>query len=181
LLIAGAVSGTGVSTNGSFASSDARDISLEGLGMLSGSISASYTERLSFGGSVTYPSLNQVITFSGAYDAGYETAPTLAAIAGTYTGRAGNIRGSDPGTLTVSTTGALSGGGSSGCKLTGSVVPRAKGNVYKATINFGGSPCFLANTTLTGVAYFEAPTKRLYAVLMTSARNDGMIFAGAKP
>lgn len=181
LLIAGAVVGTGTSSNGSFSSTSAKDINLEGLGLLSGSLSASYTQQKSLNGSVSYPSLNQTVTFTGAYDSAFQTTPTLAAVAGTYTGRVGHPRGNEAASVMVSSTGAISGRGSSGCLVSGSLTPRSKGNVYTTSVTFGGSPCLLPNTTLTGASYFDAATKRLYAVGMTSVRDNGMIFAGAKP
>lgn len=180
-LIAGAVVGTGTSSNGSFSSTSARDINLEGLGLLSGSLSASYTQQKSLNGSINYPSLNQTVTFTGAYDSAFQTTPTLAAVAGTYTGRVGHPRGNEAASVTVSSMGAISGRGASGCVVSGSLTPRAKGNVYTTSVTFGGSPCLLPNATLTGASYFDAATKRLYAVGMTSARDNGMIFAGAKP
>jgi hypothetical protein len=179
-VIAGAVVGTGTSSNGSFSSTSAKDINLEGLGLLSGSLSASYTQQKSLNGSISYPS-NQTVTFTGAYDSAFQTTPTLTAVAGTYTGRVGHPRGNEAASVTVSSSGAMSGRGSSGCVVNGSLTPRAKGNVYTTTVTFGGSPCLLPNTTLTGASYFDAATKRLYAVGMTSARDNGIIFAGAKP
>lgn len=180
-LISGAAVGTGISTNGSFSSTNAKDINLEGLGLVSASVSASYTQKKSFNGSIAYPSTNQTITFAGTYNAAYESTPTLTAIAGTYTGRAGSPSGVESGTVTITASGALSGRGSSGCAITGSVEPRAKGNVYNVVTTFGGSPCRLPNATVRGAAYFDATTRRLYSVGLTSARTDGFIYAGSKP
>lgn len=179
-IIAGAAVGSGTALDGSFSSSNTRDINLEGLGLLSASVSAKYTAKKSFSSTINYPSLNQTITATGTYDANYELTPSLAIITGSYTGRAGAPSGTESASLTISSAGTIAGIGSSGCGFSGTVAPRAKGNVYNAAITFGGSPCLRPNATLTGAAYFDAATKRLYAVGLTVARDDGVIFAGSK-
>lgn len=180
-LIAGVVQGTGTGRNGSFTSSNGVDINLQGSGVLPANVSAGYALKQFLNGSITYPTLSQTITFTGVYDNKYELAPSLAALAGTYTGTAANPSGSESATLTVSTLGAVSGSGVSGCTFSGTVTPRAKGNAYNATLTFGGSPCLFANTTVTGGAYFDALNKRLYAVGLKAARDNGVIFVGTKP
>jgi hypothetical protein len=179
-IIAGAGTGNGTALNGSFTSTNGLDINLEGLGILAASVSASYVQKKSFNGTVAYPSLNQTITFTGTYDVLYESAPSLSAIAGTYAGSVGIPSKTESATLTISTAGLLTGLGSGGCRLTGTVSPRAKGNVYNVSAAFGGAPCLLPNTALTGVAYYDAPSRRLYAVGLTAARDNGAIYAGTK-
>ena len=49
-LLAGVVQGNGTSNNGSFTSATAKDFNLEGPGVLSATIAASYTERQSLNG-----------------------------------------------------------------------------------------------------------------------------------
>jgi len=180
-VIAGAVVGNGTSSNGSFTSTNARDINLDGIGFQSATVSGSYRQNTSLTGTVTYPALGQSITFSANYDPAYLNTPTLAAVAGTYSGRVGLPSGTESATLTVSSAGVISGRGSSGCVVSGSITPKAKGNAYTTSVTFGGSPCLLANATVTGAAYFDASTKRLYAVSLNSSRTTGMIFAGSKP
>jgi hypothetical protein len=180
-VIAGVVQGTGSAADGTFSSTNARDFNLEGMGVLSAQLSASYVVKQSLTGSITYPSLNQTNTFAGTYDSDYELTPSLAAIAGTYSGDAASPGGSENTTLTVSTTGAISGTGASGCTFTGAAAPRARGNAYNASITFGGAPCLYPGVTVSGGAYFDAGTKSLYAVALTSARDNAVIFLGAKP
>jgi hypothetical protein len=179
-VIAGAVIGSGSASNGSFSSTDARDFNLEGLGVLSANISASYTIKQTFNGTVTYPSLSQTITFTGAYDALYETPSSLATIAGNYVGTGGAPFLVEKVSITVSDAGAITGTGTSGCKFNGTVVPRPKGNLYNLSATFGGAPCKLANTAFAGIAYFDTATKRLFAVGQTAARDNGGIYIGLK-
>jgi hypothetical protein len=179
-VIAGAIQGTGTSSNGSFTSTNAKDINLEGAGIINGSVSASYVQRQSLNGSITYTS-SPSNTFTSTYSADYELTPTLTALAGTYTGTAASPAGAESATLTVTAGGAITGAGASGCTLTGTVAPRSQGNAYDATITFGGAPCLAANTTVTGGIYFDAASKRAYAVALNAARTDGVIYTGTKP
>ena len=179
-IIAGAVQGTGSPSNGSFSSTNAKDINLEGLGLLSTTLAASYTPKQSLSGTVTYPSLGQTVTFSGTYDPRYDVAPSLAIIAGNYSGQAGSTAGAENATLSVTSTGVISGIGTSGCTFSGVATPRSKGNVYNTSVTFGGAPCLLPNGMLTGVAYFDSSTMRLYVIAMTSGRDAGVIYAGTK-
>lgn len=181
-IIAGAVQGSGTSNNGSFSSSNALDFNLEGNGILATTVSASYTQKQSFNGTVTYPTLNnQTVTFTTTYSTDYDQTPSLATIASTYTGSSAVKAGSESGTVTISSSGAVTSVGSGGCTSTGTVTPRAKGNVYNVSVTFGAAPCSNANSTATGIGYFDAATKRLYALGLNSARSDGFIFVGTKP
>jgi len=177
-VIAGVVQGTGSSDGGTFASNNAKDFNLEGLGVLPASVSASYTQKQSLAGSIVYNTGS--VTFSSSYNAAYETTPTLAAVAGTYTGQVALSVGIQTATLTVSSGGAIAGIGN-GCSFTGTATPRTDGNAYNASITFGGAPCFFANQTFAGIGYFDAPNKRLYAAAPNAARTDGVLFVGTKP
>ena len=179
--IAGVIEGTGTSLNGSFSSSDARDFNLEGLGVNTATVSATYNAKQTLNGSVTYPSLNQSSTFTSTYNTAYDQAPSLATIAGTYSGSAAVIGGSESATVTVSAAGAVSGAGASGCQFTGTAAAHAHGNVYDLSVTFGGAPCINGTSTVTGIGYFNATTKTLYSAALNSARSNGFIFVGTKP
>lgn len=176
--IAGVVQGTGSSSAGAFSSSNARDFNLEGLGVLPATVSASYSSKQSFNGTIAYSA--GTTTFTSAYDASYEITPSLASVAGTYTGQVALSVGVQAATVTVSSSGAISGGGN-GCSISGAASPRTDGNAYNLSITFGASPCFFANQTFTGIGYFNSSTKRLYAAAPNAARTDGVLFVGTKP
>lgn len=180
-VIAGAVQGTGSALNGSFTSTNGRDINLEGLGVLSASVSASYQLKASLNGTIAYPTLNQSPTFTSVYDARDETAPSLAAIAGTYAGRAGSSRVVEDGTVTISLSGVVMARGESGCTSSGRITPRAHGNAYDLTFTFGGAPCLYPQALFTGGAYYDAATRRVYGVALNASRDAGFIFSGVKP
>ena len=179
--IAGAVQGTGASNSGTFSSSNARDFNLESLVVLPATVSAMYVPKQSFNATITYAAGAPVAT-TGTYDADYETVPSLATLAGTYTGQAVTLAGVVANaTLTVSTSGAVSGLSAGGCAATGSASPRTDGNAYNMTITFGGGTCAFANQTLSGIGYFNSVAKRLYAAAPNAARDDGVLFVGTKP
>lgn len=180
IVIAGVVQGTGTSNAGTFSSSNARDFNLEGLGVLSASVSANYVERQSLNGTVAY-SAGGTTAFTTNYDASYESAPSLAALSGSFTGQVASSAGTENATVAVSSAGAVSGSGVSGCGVSGSVSPRAHGNAFNVSLTFGGAPCLFANQTLSGVAYFNAATNRLYAAAPNASRSDGVLFVGVKP
>jgi hypothetical protein len=179
-VIAGVVQGTGTSNAGTFSSGNARDFNLEGLGVLSASVSANYVAKQSLNGAVAY-SAGGTTSFTSNYDATYEAAPSLAALAGSFSGQVASSAGTESATVAVSSAGVISGSGASGCAVSGSVSPRARGNAFNVSLTFGGTPCLFANQTLSGVAYFNSAAKRLYAAAPNASRSDGVLFVGVKP
>lgn len=180
-VIAGAVQGTGTSAGGSFSSSDGRDFNLEGQGINSTTVSASYFAKQSLNGSISYPALNQIVTFSSAYNAAYDQTPSLSAVSGNFTGNASVAGGSEAASLAISTTGVITGSGAGGCTFNGNAIPRAKGNIYDISVTFGGGVCANGTSTVTGIGYFDSGAKRLYGAALNTARTNGFIFVGTKP
>lgn len=177
-VIAGVVQGNGTSNNGSFSSTNARDFNLEGLGVLAATVSASYNSRQSLNGTVTYAA--GATTFTSTFSTAYDATPSLAELAGTFDGQVALSRGLENASVTVSATGSMSGVGASGCAVTGSATPRARGNVFDVSLSFGSSPCLFANQTMTGIGYFDSAAKRLYAAAPNANRTDGVLFVGVK-
>lgn len=180
--IAGVVQGSGSSLNGSFSSADGIDFNLEGQGINAASVAVSYRVRQSFNGSVSYPGLNQTYTFTSTYNPDYEQSPSVAAIAGTYTGVA-SVAGSDElSTIVVSPPGIVAGTGlSSGCKFLGTARPRARGNIYDVSVAFSGGACSSGTSTVAGIGYLDSDAKRLYLAALNKSRSNGLIFVGIKP
>lgn len=142
VVIGGIVQGSGTSNNGSFSSTNARDFNLEGLGVLNATVSASYNARQSLNGLVSYAS-GGTTTFTSTFNAAYDTTPSLAAVAGTFTGQVAFSQGVENATVTISPNGMLSGTGASGCTVSGNVATRSRGNVYNLILAFGGGTVFL--------------------------------------
>ena len=181
---AGFVQGNASSFNGVFSSANARDFNLEGLGILTATISGSYVNRQSLNGTLTYTTAGTT-TFTSTFSTNYDTTPTIAAIAGTYSGATAAITGPTPtvdfASMTIASDGTLSGSGSSGCTFTGSATPRTKGNAYVVSLAFGAAPCVFAGQTFTAIGYFDAAKKALYAAAPDSARTSAVFFLGTKP
>lgn len=179
--IGGVVQGTGSATNGSLTSSDARDFNLEGLGVLPATLSSTYTQQQTLSGLVAYGP-GSTVSFSGSYVSTAQTAaPSLTTLAGAFSGQVASSAGLENAVVNVSTSGALSGAGSSGCTVAGTVTPRQKGLAYYMSLRFGGPPCLFANQTLAGIVYFDASNRRLYAAAPNGNRTDGVLFVGTKP
>ena len=179
-LIAGVVQGNGISNNGSFTSANARDFNLEGSGVLSATISGSYAERQSLSGSIIYSGVVGA-TFTSTFVPAYDATPSLASLAGTYTGQSGSSGGVESTTVTVASNGVFTGVGASGCSFTGTFTPRVHGNIFDGSLTYGGAPCLLPGSTVVGIAYLDVSNNRLYAAAPTSNRADGVIFLGTKP
>lgn len=179
-LIAGAFVGNASAQNGSYTVSNGLDFNLEGSGINAASIAGTYGQKASISGSVNYTNPANNVTFTGTYVTDYDATPSLANVAGTYSGQTAVKAGVDSGTGVIDAAGNISTTGASGCKSTGKLTPRAKGNVFNITINFGAAPCATPNGSVTGVAYYNTATKYLYAVGLNAGRSDGVIFVGLK-
>lgn len=177
-IIAGVVQGTGTSSGGTFSSSNAVDFNLESPSVQAATVSANYSSKQSFNGTITYAIGS--VTFTSAYNTDYETVPSFAVLAGTFSGQVATSLGVQAATVTISPSGVVS-GGAGGCSISGTTSPRTDGNAYNFSITFGAAPCAFPNQTFAGIAYFNSVTKRLYAAAPNAARNDGVLFVGTKP
>lgn len=177
-LIAGADQGHASFTGGTFSSGDLKDFNLEGLGISNGTVSGTYAPASNIAGSVAFSS--SVVNFSASYDTAFSAPTNQAAVAGNYSGLAAVVGGTEPATLTVTAAGALSGVSQRGCRFSGAAIPRATGNVYSVSVTFAGGVCANGTSTVTGVAYFDAGTSRVYAAALSQGRTNGFIFAGGK-
>jgi hypothetical protein len=181
-LIASLVQGNGTSNNGSFTSANAKDFNFEGSGVLNATIAASYVERQSINGSVSYPGPS-VTTFTSTYDTAYDTTPTLASLAGTYTGQAGSSAagGVQSATVTVTPTGAFTVVEADGCRLSGTASPRSRGNIFDQRVTFGPAPCEFPGVTLVGIAFLDVPNRRVYGAAPVGNRTNAVFYVGTRP
>lgn len=174
--LAGLVQGTGTSHSGSFGSSNTRDFNLEGAGIRAATMSGTYVQNKSFHGTIAY--LNgDTGSFTSTYDADYEIAPNMNLVAGNYSGLRAD---SQTVSMTLGSAGTVSGSFTDGCTFAGSFSPRAKGNVFNATVTFGDGACSNGTDTVDGVAFYDAATQRLYSAAFNSVRTNSFIFIGTK-
>ena len=147
--------------------------------MQDATISADIAAHQFLNGSIAYSGAGTV-TFTSSYNTAYDTAPTVASLAGVYTGQAGSSGGVQTATVTAAANGTFTGTEQSGCTFTGTVTARTRGNVFDQSITFSGPPCFFPDRTFLGIVYFDIPTQRLYAAAPNNDRTDAAIFFGTK-
>ncbi len=173
-VLAGLIQGTGTSHAGSFGSSNTRDFNLEGAGIHAATMNGSYVQNKSFHGTMAYITGNTE-SFTSTYEADSESALNL--VAGTYAGLRADHHTV---TVTVDSVGTLSGHSSDGCTVTGTLSPRAKGDVFHTFLTFEGGACRHGTERVTGVALYDAATQRLYSAALDRARTTSFIFFGTK-
>lgn len=183
-VVSGVVHGTGTSENGVFTSANAKDFNFDDVSVLSATISATYTARQWFSGSIAYPGLG-AFTFNHAFNAGYDTEPLLATLVGSYQGTARHV-GSQISTMAVQvwpdgrigSAVAVPAGTSDPnvCPFGGTVTPRAHGNVFDVSITTAVPGCFFGNSTATGIAYLTTAG----VVILATDRSNMLLFVGTK-
>ena len=178
--IAGVIQGSGTSNNGIFTSSNTKDFRIgTPVPALDATLSADSATRQFLNGSIAYSGAGPV-TFTSSYNTAYDTAPTVASLAGVYTGQAGSSGGVQTATVTALADGTFTGVEQSGCRFTGKVTARVRGNIFDQSVTSGGFPCFFAGRTFQGIVYFDIPTRRLLVVAPNNDRTDAAIFFGTK-
>lgn len=183
--VLGAIIGTGTLTNGSFSSSNGLDLNLAGTATQTPqavTLSASYTQQQSLNGSLSYTSSGKTATFTSVYNNSYATLPSMAALAGAYTGiiatkdlNEGNVA------LTIAQDGTVTGQLSCGCQINGALAPRSDGMAYVANLSMVGGDHILSNKTFAGNVYLDATQNRLYIVGNIVGTTDTVVFVGTKP
>ena len=177
----GFVQGVGSVSGNTFTANNGRDFNLADNAVFAGSVSATFTPRQSFSGTV-YPGGT---TFSLVYDARFDSTPNLAAVAGTYGGQAAAIPGygiegagaaiASNGTIYFASTFD----GVNFCNALGALFPRSDGNAYNTGITFGEG-CANQGQTYTGVSFLDASGKQLTTLIVDNNRTTGGIFIGVK-
>jgi hypothetical protein len=173
-VVAGFVQGSTLSGVDTFSTTDSVDFNLEGSGIrINGVIAGGgYVPQATMDGFINFQ-LQLPDNFNATYSVDYNLTPSLATLAGTYSGSAATQGGTEFASLAVSETGAISGSSASGCAYSGTAAARATGNVYNFSITFAGSPCFNGTATVTGVAYLQGTT--LIAMGLSANRTSGVV------
>jgi hypothetical protein len=185
--VAGVIQGSSGTGTGLWSSTDGMDFNLEAEtpSVLAATMSAGFVAKKTFEGTITYSSGAAKATFTAAYDATYESVPTVAALAGTYTGQVGLSTGVKTAKVTVAAGGGIIGtvpiDNTSTCAFSGTATPRTDGNAYDMALLLGAAPCPTPNLRVAGIAYFDAAIKKLYVAAPNVARTDGVLFLGTKP
>jgi hypothetical protein len=172
--LAGVVQAPGTSNKGSFASGSARNLDVQDNSVRSATLSASYTAKTSFSGSITF-SFVDVISFTTTYGLAYDSIPDLANLAGRHTGRAalpGRFADID---FSVDGSGAIT--GVTPCNFSGLFTPRSHANVFDAAMTFSDPSCAGAGfaEALEGIAFFDGG--KLFIGVLDGNRESGFAIA----
>lgn len=178
LVVGGLIQGNGTSSaSTSYSSSNIKDFSVEGSGVRDGSLSSTFEASLFFNGTTTYA----ITTFASlAFTTSIfasTTPASLATVAGNYSGTYGESPAARQTlTLTVTSTGAISGASGTGCRINGTVSPRALDNNLDLSITFGSAPCTMPTATISGLVINNTSTHVLYGGATSSDRSKAAVF-----
>lgn len=178
--VAGMLAGAGSTSNNKYGSTQGYDFNFEGSGLHDTIMSATVVPQTSLNGSISQLGTEQNVSFTTGYNAVFEQAPSLSEVAGSFTGIGFQRDFSQLESMRIGSDGAISSGVFSSCKISGSIAPRSNVSAYNFSVTFGAAPCHKPNTTVTGIAYYDKAARSFFAISISSAHNDGYIFAGGK-
>ena len=141
-------------------------------------MTAAAVAKSSLTGAVSYMG-GTVVKFTSTYDTAFELTPTLAELAGSYSGQAVSLIGVQATQVVIAQSGAFT-GSVAGCSFTGTATPRTDANAFDISVAFADPPCLFSNQTLIGLAYYDASTRGLVALAPNLARTDGFLAVGTK-
>ena len=139
---------------------------------IAATLSGTFTAGTSITATVTAGGASATVQLApaAATTCNYDSAATLAAVAGNRPGFFSNDRG----TVVVAANGSFTSTTSSGCSISGTVLPRASGkNVYDVTVTFGGAPCGIPNGTGADNAIITNLTGGTRQLAIAVATSDG--------
>ena len=173
LFVSGLTRGT-LTTSGTAVS--AADLRMHDLGtgaVAAGTLSGTFTAGTRITATVTSGGASATVQLApaAATTYNYDSAATLAAVAGNWPGFFSN----DTGTVVVAANGGFTSTTASGCKVSGTVLPRASGkNVYDVTVSFGTAACNVpVGTTAAGNAIITNLTGGARQLAIAVATSDG--------
>jgi hypothetical protein len=137
-------------------------------------MNGSYVPNKSFQGTLAYFNGNTE-SFTSTSDGDSESALNMTQLAVNYSGLPADHHTV---TVTVDSTGRLSGHSSEGCTIAGTLSPHARGNIFHASMTLEGGACGTGTETLTGVAFYDIATQRLYIAALNNPRTNTYLFLG---
>jgi hypothetical protein len=157
---------TGSVKSGTFSASDFTGAGLDG--------------ALAEDGTVTTFTATSMLGSVWDYGTTFQTPASLSSTSGAWTG---TLLDGMTTTVTISSTGSVT-GSSSGCSFTGTVVPdSSQKNFYDVSLTFGDSPCAFPNQTANGIGVeyllSDGVTNQLL-VPVTVGNSAGTVFAAER-
>lgn len=181
--IAGIIQGRGDNHDGGFSASGATLLSLEDNVDTRIELTASAVAQSALSGTLQLASAAPAVSlpdpsaFSATYAPSPQPAPTLADLAGLYSGLVTNASGTTSATVTIGAGGHFSGSNSEGCSLSGDAGAPA-GKVFTLTLRFGDEAACGANSGLeaSGVLVYDA--NQVTVLALDGSRRNSFIFNG---
>jgi hypothetical protein len=187
-VVQGMVDGHATSSAGSFSSTDALDFTPLPLRRSGATIRATYVAQQSLNGTVVATSgeFSHTDSFSATYQPAYGTEPTLALLAGTYSGSGATRSGTGKLSVTVDGSGQLTGTlmtPAEACSVTGAVTSRGNGRaILNVRLSLAGASCTLNGLAVEG-AVSSLPLNAgsaLYLSTLLLDRSNGLVAVIAK-
>jgi len=118
-------------------------------------------------------------TFTASYVAGSGQPPSLAAVAGYYTGYSGHVDGRQQASFTVTADGKF-GGTNPVRAFSGTITPRATVNAFDWTVSALAGSCIFGLGPISGIFYYDAAAQRIHGFAPFDARQDEFFVVGTK-
>jgi hypothetical protein len=179
----GVVQGTMTAADGAISSADAVNFPIsilqEGAGVArKSSVSGTYVAQGQLQLTISSTTITRNVT--ATYVPGSEQAPSMATLAGHYTGATGHIAGRLPATWTIDAAGTLSLSNAAGCLLNGTITPRASVHAFDWTIT-GNDHCIFNDAgRIGGMLYYDEATREVRAFAPYDERIEDYFMIGTK-
>lgn len=194
-VLGGVFQGSFVAMNGNFSSSSGHDFNLELRGVRPLSVTGSYAERASFGGSGTIPAATaEGVATSFAITLGYDAryasqTPAAGVIGHQFTGAvASPLRSTMSAVLTSTASGdvsikdsvSISLGVPEQCRLSGTLTTStASPLIYAVALTVTSGVCPFP-ALRSGSAYFDSDARKLHVVVPGVGNTDALVFVGTR-
>jgi hypothetical protein len=176
--IEGLLVGDGTASGSTFSASTLQDFNFTNQTTVAGAMSATFLLRSYFDANIAYVG-GATDAFNADYSFRYEDVPSLALVAGNYSGQLASLVGVPNANMTISGSGAVSIAATGGCTAGGSILLHPFGNVYDVTLSFGAG-CPAAGLTMSGHAKYDATTNSLTAITTTPGITNTVLVVATK-
>ncbi|HKX42043.1 MAG TPA: hypothetical protein VJO99_12865 [Burkholderiaceae bacterium] len=176
--IEGVMVGDGDAGGSTFSSNSLQNVNFTNQTSTPGALSATFSLQRYFDANIAYVG-GATDSFAADYSFDYEQQPSIASVAGNYSGQLAAIDGVETAALTISSSGAVSLATPGGCSAGGTIFLHPFGNVYDISLSYGAL-CPAAGQTLTGHATYHSATGAFTAIATSPTFVDVTLVLGTK-
>jgi hypothetical protein len=180
------VIGTASTNGGTLSSADSTSYPIAQTAEATGfAAPASVTGTIVPGGNLNFTVASPVSTrsFAGSFVQGSDQAPSLADLAGSYSGATGHVGGRRDASMTIDAAGNVRGSNDALCAFVGTVTPRPAVRAFDWTIHANNLNCIFGRGPISGILYYDQTTGRLHAFAPfqdSAGGADQYFFVGTK-